>query len=63
MTLQDRIAGKASRVNIYSRRSTLMIAEEDAIMQYILYLDSRGFSPQKADVEDIANLLLAKRNT
>jgi hypothetical protein len=40
-----------------------MIAEEDAIVQYILHLDSRGFSPRKADVEDMANLLLAKRNT
>jgi hypothetical protein len=37
-------------------------AEEDVIVQYILQLDSRGFSPRKADVEDMANLLLAKRD-
>jgi hypothetical protein len=38
------------------------MAEEDAIVQYISQLDARGFSLQKADVEDMANLLLLKRD-
>ena len=33
------------------------------IVQRILDLDSRGFSPGYPDVEDMANLLLAKRGT
>lgn len=35
--------------------------EEEVIVQYILDLDLRGFSPRIADVGDIANLLLRKR--
>ncbi|KAK2684214.1 hypothetical protein QWA68_017026, partial [Fusarium oxysporum] len=61
-TLQDRMAGKPSKTDTHSSQSNLTIAEEDAIVQYISQLDSRGFSPQKADVEDMANLLLLKRD-
>ena len=32
--------------------------EEEVIVQYILDLDKRGFGPQLASVEDIANYLL-----
>ena len=42
---------------------SLIIAEEDAIIQYILELDIRGFSPLRSDVDDISNFLLTKRNT
>lgn len=40
--------------------TTLTPSEEDAIVRYIIELDTRGFSPRRADVEDMANLLLAK---
>ncbi|KAF4456200.1 hypothetical protein F53441_1618 [Fusarium austroafricanum] len=61
-TLQDRMARKPLKTDTHSSQSNLTIAEEDAIVQYISQLDSRGFSPQKADVEDMANLLLLKRD-
>ena len=32
--------------------------EEEVIVSYILDLDSRGFSPRNADLEDMANCLL-----
>jgi hypothetical protein len=40
----------------------LTSTEEEAIVQYIIYLDSRGFSPRPADVGDMANLLRKKRD-
>jgi hypothetical protein len=35
--------------------------EEEVIVQHIIDLNSRGFSPQLANVEDIANYLLETR--
>ena len=60
-TLSDRIAGKASKADKVSGKPTLTLAEEEAIVGYELDLDSRGFSPRRADVEDMANYLLKKR--
>ena len=37
-------------------------SEEDAIVRYILDLDERGFPPRIAGVEDMANLLLERRD-
>lgn len=56
------MAGRPSETHAHSSQSNLTITEEDAIIQYISQLDSRGLSPQKADVEDMANLLLLKRD-
>ena len=39
----------------------LTVTEEEAIKQYILELDSRGFAPLLNTVQEIANKLLAKR--
>jgi hypothetical protein len=61
-TLQDRMAGKPLKTNMHSSQSNLTIAEEDAIVQYTSQLDSIGFWPRKADMEDLANLLLLKRD-
>jgi hypothetical protein len=61
-TIRDRMAGKPPRADSENGRAKLTKAEEDTIVQYILDLDLRGFSPQRAYVEDIANLLMAKRS-
>jgi hypothetical protein len=53
---------KKSRADTHNRQSNLTTAEEDAIVQYILDPDTQGFSPWRCDVEDIANLLLVKRD-
>jgi hypothetical protein len=39
----------------------LIELEEEVIVQHIIDLDSRGFSPRLADVEDMANYLLETR--
>jgi hypothetical protein len=39
----------------------LLGTEEEAIKQYILKLDSRGFAPPLNAIREIANKLLAKR--
>ena len=60
-TIRRRMAGKPSKADKVNGQPTLTTAEEDAIIQHILALDSRGFSPRRADVQDVANLLVAKR--
>ena len=45
----DGILPQAGRSNV---NANLTKAEEEVIIQYILDLDSRGFSPKKAEVED-----------
>ena len=60
-TLQHRIAGRASKADKKNGKSTLTLAEEAAIVEYVFDLDLRGFSPRRADVEDMANRLLEMR--
>lgn len=60
-TLTGRMNG---RTNLLERRPAnhkLTKLEEEVISQYILDLDSRGFAPRLAGVEDMANYLLATR--
>ncbi|PWW77975.1 hypothetical protein C7212DRAFT_176027, partial [Tuber magnatum] len=58
--LQYRMTGRTPKANKPSGLPTLTGSEEEAIVQYISQLDFRGFSPRKADMEDMANLLMAK---
>jgi len=59
--LSDRMAGRTycpeSKANYYK----LTDLEEDMIIRYIFDLDSRGFAPRVASIEDMANLLLESR--
>ena len=61
-TLYYRINGRTLRDDSRNGRQKLTNSEEDAIIQYILDLDKRGFPPRILGVEDMANLLLEKRN-
>ena len=61
MIIQRRMNGTTTKPDFKNERAKLTKSEEDAIVQYIFDLDLRGFSPTRANVEDIANLLLAKR--
>ena len=61
-TLYDRMKGITPKASSVNARSNLTTIEEDVIVQYILDRDSRGFSPRVADVGDMANLLLRKRD-
>ena len=60
-TLSDRMNGVTP---IHDRRpaaQNLTELEEQVIVNYIFDLDSRGFSPRQADVEDMANYLRKTR--
>jgi hypothetical protein len=60
-TLLDRIAGRTSRDETRSNCHKLSTLEEEVLVQYILDLDSRGFAPRLAGVEDMANYILESR--
>jgi hypothetical protein len=54
--------GVPSRSDYIPSSRKLALYEEEAIIQYILDLDSRGFPPRPRDVQEMADLLLAERN-
>ena len=60
-TLRDRMLGKPAKRDCRNKRHNLTLTEEETIVRYILDLDSRGFPPLIAGVEDMANLLLERR--
>jgi Tc5 transposase DNA-binding domain/helix-turn-helix, Psq domain len=60
-TLRDRMN---SRIDIRERRPVahkLTELEEEVLLRYILDLDTRGFAPRLAGVEDMANYILESR--
>ena len=61
-TPRDRMNGITPKADSYHGRSNLTKIEEEVIVQYVLDRDSRGLSPRPADVIDMANLLLQKRD-
>jgi hypothetical protein len=58
-TFRRIVAGKSSTVDRVNDKRAMTTAEEDAIVRYVLGLDSREFSPRRADVQDMADLLVA----
>jgi hypothetical protein len=60
-TLQHRMTGRATRIRKKNGPANLTPAEEEAIVEYILKQDAQGFYPRRADVQDMANLLMDKR--
>ena len=61
-TLRDRIDGMASRRDSTPNSQKLTPKEEEAIVKYLLDLDSRGLPPRPQVVQEMADLLLAKRD-
>jgi hypothetical protein len=60
-TLHYRINGRISPTEVQPNRQKLSELEEGVIIRYILDLDSRGFAPRLASVEDIVNYILESR--
>lgn len=60
-TLRTRMNGIPSKANARNASLLLTEIEEKAIIQRILDLNTRGFPPRLAGVEDMANLLLETR--
>ena len=61
-TLLDRMKGKRARQDTRSASARLTKLEEEAIVKYVIDLDSRGFAPRLSDVDDMANNILAARD-
>ena len=62
-TLARRRRGQHSRRDTTTKSRKLTDLEESVIVQHILDLDSRSFPPRLSGVEDMANRLLADRDT
>ena len=60
-TLRHRMAGLTARPETRPNRQKLSELEEGVIIRYILDLDTRGFAPRLASVEDMANYILESR--
>jgi hypothetical protein len=60
-TLRDRMNGRTTLSERRPPAQKLTELEESVLLQYILDLDSRGFAPRLAGVEDIANYILESR--
>jgi hypothetical protein len=61
--LYRRIQGIPTRLDTINKAQKLTKLEEEAIVRYILDLDSRAFPPRRSSVEDIANRLLIVRDS
>jgi len=60
-TLRHRMTGLTARNETRPNRQKLSELEEGVLIRYILDLDSRGFAPRLAGVEDMANYILESR--
>lgn len=61
-TLQDRLGGRVAMTEQRANGHKLSITEEDSLVQWILSMDKRGAAPRPAAVQDMANILLSKRD-
>lgn len=55
------MASRISRREVKANCLKLTELEEEVIVQYILNMDTRGFAPRLAGVEDMANYILESR--
>ena len=62
-TLYSRRDGRATRNDTTPNSRKLSKPEEEVLVEYILKLDSRGYSPNLGTVGDMADQLLAIRDT
>jgi hypothetical protein len=60
-TLAARLAGRPSRRETKANSLKLTKLEEGVIVRHILDMDTRGFAPRPASVEDMANYILESR--
>ena len=59
--LAYRLASQSPRNETKANCHKLTEVEEEVIVRYILDLDTRGFTPRLAGVEDITNYILESR--
>jgi len=61
-TLRTRLQGQPPTSETHHTRLKLTSAKEEALVQYIINLDSQEFGPRIDHIRDIANTLLATRH-
>jgi hypothetical protein len=61
--LYDRLNSSITRENAQLQNRKLFLTEELTLVQWILSMDERGKSPRIATVREMANILLANRDT
>jgi hypothetical protein len=62
-TLQKRVNGRLSRVDIPPNGRKLTDLEEDSLIEWIFSTDKRGVAPRKTTIREMANILLAARGS
>jgi hypothetical protein len=62
MTLARRLRGRVSKIESIPASRKLSNIEENAIIEHIKSLDSKGYPPRRSHVQNMANLLVAKSN-
>jgi hypothetical protein len=62
-TLQKRVNGRLSRVNIPPNGRKLTDLEEESLIKWIFSIDKRGAAPRKTTIREMANILLAARGS
>ena len=62
-TLRRRLHGVENRVKTRANNHKLTANEEESLQKWILSLDDRGGAPRPSTVQEIANLLLAARES
>jgi hypothetical protein len=62
-TLHHRLQGIMARRDCTPKSRALTKTEEETILEYVLNLDSRGFPPAIAQIEDMANIFRKSRDT
>ena len=62
-TLRKRVNSVTPRSELRQAMHKLTKTEEEVILQRVLDLDTRGFSPRISSIKEIANLILESRGT
>lgn len=62
-TLATRLHGVLTRQKAHSERRKLLFTEEEALIQWILSMDERGFAPRVSVVRKMADILISARIT
>lgn len=60
-TVYKRVCGRVARHDLRPSNQKLTDTEESTLVQWILSIDLRGLSPRSTTIQQMANLLLAKR--
>jgi hypothetical protein len=60
-TLSDRVRGRVSRGDSRANGHKLTATEEEALLQWVISMDERGYSPRIAAIREAARILLVQR--